>query len=333
MTSTKLGAQNLNDPILDHVRQDFVQLREEDTVGEALESLRREKLAEKIVYFYVTNAEGALVGVVPVRRLLMSVPQARIGEIMVRRMVTVPYSASVLDTCEMFIQHRFLSLPVVDDEQHMLGVADVSLFTDEVFDVAERQRADDVYQLIGVHVANSRQVTPWGSFLNRFPWLLCNIGGGVLCAFLSGMYEHYLDAVIVLALFIPVVLALAESVSIQSMTLTLESLHGDKIDLSGTFHALLREFAAAAMLGAACGSCVGAIAWLWKGQPGVAVAIGGSIALSMVLACLLGVAVPTCIRALKVNPQIAAGPIALAFTDLGTLLFYFNVAGVLLNLG
>jgi magnesium transporter len=329
--SKKLGADNLNEPILDHVRFEYVTLLDTQTVGDALQTLRTQTLAEQIIYFYVVNAEGALVGVVPTRRLLMSLLEAKVADIMVRRLVTVPYSATVLDACEMFIQHRFLSLPVVDDERRLMGVADVSLFTD-VFDVAERQRGEDVYQLIGVHLTAYRRLNPLQSFLKRFPWLVCNIVGGLLCAILSSFYESYLVDVVVLALFIPVVLALSESVSIQAMTIALEALHGERLDFRFVLKALGRELAAAAMLGAACGGSVGVIAWLWKGLPWVALAIGGSIALAMVTACLLGVALPALVRAFRVDPRIAAGPIVLATADVATLLFYFNLAGWLLGL-
>jgi magnesium transporter len=261
----------------------------------------------------------------------MSPLEAKIADIMVAKLVTVPYSASVMDVCELFIQHRFLSLPVVDDERRLMGVADVSLFTD-VFDVAERQRGEDVYQLIGVHLSSHRTVNPLQSFAQRFPWLMCNIAGGVLCAVLSSFYESYLVHVVLLALFIPVVLALSESVSIQAMTIALEALHGDQLDVRFVLRTLVREFAAALLLGVACGGTVGLIAWLWKGQPWVAGAIGGSIALAMITACMLGVALPALVRTFRIDPRIAAGPIVLATADVATLLFYFNLAGWLLGL-
>lgn len=329
--SKKLGADNLNEPILDHVRFEYVTLLDTQTVGDALATLRSQTLAEQIIYFYVVNADGALMGVVPTRRLLMSPLESKIADIMVGKLVTVPYSASVLDVCELFIQHRFLSLPVVDDERRLMGVADVSLFTD-VFDVAERQRGEDVYQLIGIHLSSHRSLNPLQSFGERFPWLMCNIAGGVLCAILSSFYESYLVDVVVLALFIPVVLALSESVSIQAMTIALEALHGDRLDIRFVMKALAREFAAAFLLGVACGGTVGTIAWLWKGQPWVATAIGGSIAMAMITACLLGVALPALVRSFRIDPRIAAGPIVLATADVATLLFYFNLAGWLLGL-
>jgi len=135
----------------------------------------------------------------------------------------------------------------------------------------------------------------------------------------------------VLALFIPVVLALAESVSIQSLTLTLQRLHAPASMRPRFMAALLKEMVTAALLGLACGATVGFVAWVWKGGAPVALAIGSVIWVSMVSACALGVALPTALRAARRDPKVAAGPIVLASADLVTLLFYFNLSGLLLS--
>ncbi len=325
----RIGGQHLDEPVFAHARRDFTPLSVDQTVSEALEYLRAQRLGERIVYFYVTDGQGRLCGVVPTRRLLMADPNARLDPLMVRDIVTLPARATVRETCEAFLRHRFLALPVVDADGRLHGTADVSLLTGEIADFAEQQSKDDIFQLIGVHVA--RALTPWRSFTDRFPWLLANISGGLLAAGLASLYEPLLNSVIVLALFIPVVLALAESVSIQSVSLTLQSLHGARIDWSFFGAAIWKELRTASMLGVASGALVGSLAWIWKANAVVALAIGTSILLAMMTACVLGVALPAALRALRRDPRIAAGPIVLALADLATLLFYFHVSGLLLT--
>jgi magnesium transporter len=298
-------------------------------VAQALESLRSKDLAEKIVYFYATDDDGRLMGVVPTRRLLMSPPEDKISSIMVRNMVTIPHSATVADACEFFVLHRFLVFPVVDDAKRLLGVIDVNLFTDGVFDVAETHSFDSIFQLIGVHAARGRRESSWTSFRRRFPWLLANIAGGLLCAAVAALYQGLLEVLVILSLFIPIVLALAESVSIQSMTLTIQGFQ-DRFHWPSFGKAMGREFLTASLLGLFCGAIVAAVIWGWKGEALVSIAIWVSIFLSMVTACLLGVFLPTLIHAFKGDPKIAAGPIVLALTDIATLLFYFNFSGLLL---
>lgn len=326
----KLPNAELDDPIIKHVRHDVTTLNAGQTVGEALAQLRTQQLGEKIVYFYALDDEGRLVGVVPTRRLLASGPEQRVADIMLARVLAIPYLATVLDACEFFIQYRFLAFPVIDEERKLVGVVDVSLFADELIEVTERHSYENVFQLLGVQIDNLRTASPWAEFRGRFPWLLCNIAGGLACAAIASRYEAFLDQVIVLALFIPVVLALSESVSMQSMTITLQGLHTPLVNWRAVFRRLSRELVIAAGLGVACGSVVGGAAWAWKGQPPVAVAIGTSITLAVTTAAVLGVALPTVVHALKVDPKIAAGPIVLAAADLTTLVFYFNLSMVML---
>ncbi len=326
-----LTSQNLHDPVAMHLQHDLTTLRESWTVGEALAQLRTMNLSEKIIYFYVVDQLGKLVGVVPTRRLLMSGPEQRISALMVNGVVAIPHTATVLEACEYFTHHRFLAFPVVNDQGHIQGVVDINLFTDETITVVEQEQAERAFQLIGVHVALGRKVSPWISFKDRFPWLLCNIGGGIICAMIAGFHEALLDVVVVLALFIPIVLALAESVSMQSMTLTLVGLEQQRMHWARVLANLRKEFATAVLLGAGAGFVVGLTAYLWRGNLNVSAAVGGSICLSMISACLLGVAIPTLIRRFRGDPRIAAGPVVLASADIATLILYFNLSAYLLT--
>src|SRR5262245_21934550 len=146
---------------------------------------------------------------------------------MIRSVVAIPANATVLDACEFFTFHRLLAFPVVDPDRHLLGVIDVDLYTAELTMPTDDESVprDDLFQLIGVHLSAAQQRKPSKAARERFPWLLCNICGGILAAILSGFYEDVLTwRNAVLALFIPVVLALAESVSIQSVSLSLQRL-------------------------------------------------------------------------------------------------------------
>lgn len=330
MTQTK-AASELDRPLLDHIRRDYVALHAEQTVDQAFVYLRTQDLGERVVYFFVVDADNRLVGVVPTRRLLMSPPDARIADLMRRHVVSLPASASLLLACEYFVMHRFLALPVVDDDHRLLGIVDVNLFTDGIFDLSERQAADDVFQLIGVRLSQSRTLTPWENFRRRMPWLLCNIAGGLGCALIAARHEALLQSLIVLALFVPIVLALGESVSMQSMTLTLQAMHQRRIDWRFLARSVGRELRTALLLGGTTGLIVGLAALVWKSTGAVAIAIGLAIALSILTACLLGVILTAGIRVLRGDPRIAAGPIVLAVADVCTLLLYFSIAALTLR--
>ncbi len=256
-----------------------------------------------------------------------------IADIMVKHVVAIPDSATLLDACEFFTLHRFLAFPVIDEEKRIVGTVDVELYTDELNELAEPdlvERADDLFQLIGVHLEEARQASPARSFRLRFPWLIANIAGGILAAFLSGLFEEELQKAVALALFIPVVLALAESVSIQSVTLGLLSLKGRPPRWSELAGKLGREMATGLLMGGACALLVGTAAILWKGDWRVTMCLAVGITGGVTCAAAVGVGMPILLRLLKQDPQVAAGPIALAIADMLTLLIYLNLARALL---
>jgi magnesium transporter len=321
---------NLTDPVTQHLHTDFARLAPSQTVGDALVSLRRKPPEGRIIYFYVTDADGRLVGVVPTRRLLLSPPEKLVGDIMVKQVIAIPNTATVLDACEFFTMHRLLALPVVDSHKRLVGTVDVELYTEELNQLDTHERSDDVFQLVGVHLTEAQQRSPLLSFRKRFPWLLCNIGGGILAAFLSGLFEAELQRAVALALFIPVVLALAESVSIQSVSLALQNLHKHRPSWAELARKLGRELLTGALLGIGCALLVGIVAMLWIGHVSIMICLLGGIVGGVTTAAGIGLAMPYLLRLLHRDPQVAAGPIALAVSDMLTLFTYFMLARALI---
>jgi len=249
---------------------------------------------------------------------------------MIENVIAIPNTATLLEACEWFVMHKFLAFPVVDDDRHIVGVLDISAFTEEVFDIAERHRTDEVFDAIGFRVAQVRDASPLRAFRYRFPWLLVTIAAGTVCALIAGANEVTLSNALVLAFFLTLILGLGESVSMQSMTVTIQALH-TRPTLSWYSRALRREAGTAFLLGAASAIIVGLIVWLWRDAPLPALAISVSILLILCVACFLGLSVPALLHTLKLDPMISAGPVTLALTDIFTLICYFGVASLVLR--
>jgi len=331
---------SLNDPVVKHMRADVSRLRLGETVGEALAALRRSpRPAARIVYFYVVDDEDCLKGVIPAKSLLLSQPEARVDDIMLRQVIAIPAGATVLDACEFFVLHRFLAFPVVDAGRHLLGVIDVELYTDELHDLGgSGTPGDDLFQLIGVHLARARQRDPVSALRTRFPWLLCNMTGGIAAALLCGFFHDHsfrdqLERFAALALFIPVVLALAESVSIQSVSLAEQVLRGEPPSWRLILQKLRIEFMVGVLMGGAAGLLVGlaALAWLGLSKLSLALCVLEGIAAGVTVAAVLGTIVPNVLHRFKLDPRVASGPIVLALTDVITLVCYFSAARWMLN--
>jgi magnesium transporter len=330
---THLSAAVLNEPVARHARTDFTTLDPALTVGEALEQMRKSPPAGRIIYFYAVDSDQTLLGVIPTRRLLLSPADARVGDIMIRSVIAVPDTATVLEACEFFTLHRLLAFPVVGPGRKLVGVVDVDLYTEELADTEAGEtpgKSEDVFQLIGVRLTATQQTRPLRAFRGRFPWLLTNVAGGCAAAFLAGVYEDELNwNRAVLALFIPVVLALAESVAIQSVTLALDALRGLVPGWADLRRRLRYEATTGLLLGAATGLLVAAMAAAWKGTAALFLIVAGGIGVGVTAAAVSGVAVPYLLHLSRRDPQVAAGPIALACADMLTLLAYFNLARAL----
>jgi Na+:H+ antiporter, NhaA family len=122
----------LDEPVTLRMRQDYALLQSGQTVAEALAWLRQHPPGGRVIYFYVVDAAGVLLGVMPTRRLILAAPDALVADLMVRKVTAIPAQATVLEACEFFILHRLLAFPVVDEAGRLLGIVDIDLYTDEL---------------------------------------------------------------------------------------------------------------------------------------------------------------------------------------------------------
>lgn len=329
---TPSQSQVLAHTVLAHARRDFTTLNQSLTVTEAIDVIRHASGAGAIQYYYVVDDNQRLVGVLPLRRLITYPVDKPLREVMQKRVVAIPWSATVLDACEFFVLHRFLAFPVVDPDRVVVGVIDASQFMPGTIEVGgEEPPPSDVFEAIGFRIAQVRDASPLRGFRYRFPWLLTTIGAGVGCALLTSFFQVTLEKSLVFAFFLALVLGLGESVGSQSMTVAIQTLRGVKPTLRWYLRATRRELLTGLMIGMASGLIVALIVLAWRRDPAAAAVIGTGIAASLVGACFFGLTVPATLHAWKLDPKIAAGPITLAFTDVWTLAVYFGLASAVIR--
>ncbi len=321
-----LADRDLSYPVYRYMMPVETSVRMELTVAAALASLPRKKIEHPIVYFYVIDDQGKLVGVVPTRKLLLAHPEAKIEAIMQKEVVSVAADTSLEMAMELFAMYRFLALPVVDDRGCLIGTVDVQLYAEEAADLAEANRQNELFQLLGMRMATLRMRSAPGAYRLRMPWLVCNILGGLICAVIGALFEQTLQAVVVLAMFIPLVLTLSESISMQSMTLGLQFLQRAKVPWPQVRQRLATEWQTAALIGLTSGVAVGLVSLLWRQGPSLAAVIALSILGSMVVSAVFGLMIPVSLHALKLDPKLASGPVVLMVTDVTTTLLYLALA-------
>ncbi len=320
----------LDQPVSTIARRDVMTLDEGFSVREALDHIRSHGLGERIVYFYVVDQGGRLKGVIPTRRLLTMPLHQRVSELLIPKLVTIHRDDSILKAYEALVQNKLLAIPVVDDDLHVTGVIDVGMLTEDNHKLEEREQIEEIFETIGFRISDMQTASSIRIFSLRFRWLLATIASGTLCAILTGIFHETLARSLVLAFFLTLVLGLGESVSMQSMTVTIHALRRTPLSVRWWMTALWRETRTALLLGLACGLAVGVISQWLHGSTAAAVSIGASIALTICAAGGLGVTIPSLLHALELDPKIAAGPLTLALADICTILIYFFMATLLL---
>jgi magnesium transporter len=198
----------------------------------------------------------------------------------------------------------------IDEQRRIVGVIDVSLFAEEILGEREEQTRpaapvrDDVFEVLGFHLEQIRGASPWRVFRFRFPWLLVTVAAGTICAILAGAFEATLGRSLVVAFFLTMVLGLNESVSAQSMSVTIQMLRSAPVTWSWFATALRRELMTAILLGLSCGSVVAAIVWFWRSD----LRSAGAVAEVSPLPCdrLSPVLAFRHLHRLKLDPKIAA---------------------------
>lgn len=327
---TRIHQVDLARPIGDFLKPVETLLKEEWTVTQALESLRGREIKGKIVYFYIVDNEQRLLGVVPTRRLLLAKADAVLASIMSQPVICIKDSMTLGETMHAFSHHQFLALPVVDSHNKILGMIDIAVYAEEHRDVTRTRVQNDLFQLIGMSAEGTRRITPWRAFRIRMPWLLCNIFSGILCAIIAAAFNHLLSRIILIAMFIPLVLTVSESIAMQSMSLTLQYLHRSEIPWRLFWGRAAREGQTSLLLGLASGLIVAGVVTFWGAGFPTMMVLAISVAASMIACAAVGVAIPASLHVLHLDPKVAAGPVGLMLADVITTAVYLGTGTLLL---
>ncbi|HUK36255.1 MAG TPA: magnesium transporter [Vicinamibacterales bacterium] len=314
----------LDELALQHAHQSFAVLRPDQRVDEALVSIRAQQLDSAIVYFYVVDAQRQLLGVVPTRRLLTAASTERVSSIMTDASITLPLDATLRDAAATLVAHRLLAVPLVGPFNRIHGVIDASALDADISAEITGRRRNELFQLIGVRLAD-----PGRRFRSRMSALTWNIVGGLIAASVAAAFDDLLRAVVALTLFMPVTLALSESIGMQAVALSLEALHGQPHRRG--LAAVRDEVAVAFPLALVSGTIVALAAVAWRQQWLFAVSVLVALGVAMTIAATFGALVPRLLHRVGWNPTVAAGPAVLALADFVSLIAYFTVAAALLG--
>jgi magnesium transporter len=292
-----------------------------DVVDRALQIIRSQGRADTPSYIYIVDAGGRLAGVAPLRSLLMARPQDPVHTIMVKAVTRLKASAPLEEIAAMFQQYHFVSLPVVDDKDRLVGIVTLTAMKE-----AQQRGQEQVLRGITGVDPRERLKQTMVAVRDRLPWITVTIVGGLGCALIAGMFQHTLETLVVLGVFMPIVLALGESIGAQTTSVVLATFAeaaGRTEDLTAF---LIKECLVGLLAAVYSGVVVAGASLLWHGNPRLGLLIGSAVLVSVAWAALLAVVIPGLMKRFRVNPAIASGPLVLALADFSTLLVYFGGA-------
>lgn len=294
------------------------------TVARALDIIRAGGRADTPSYIYIVDAGGKLSGVAPLRALLMARPQDAMHSIMVRTVTRLRTSAPLEDIAGMFQQYPYVSLPVVDDKDRLVGIVSHTAMKE-----AQQRGQEQVLRGITGIDPRERLKQTLSAVKGRLPWITVTIVGGLGCAFIAGFFQHTLETLVVLGVFMPIVLALGESIGAQTTSVVLSTFaEGGSTSELRAF--MVKEILVGLLAAVYSGVVVAATSLLWHGNPRLGLLIGGAVLITVAWAAFLAVVIPGLMKRFKVNPAIASGPLVLALADFSTLLVYFGGATLFL---
>jgi len=307
----------------------FSALDEKMTAQEAIDSLRAAGFdgSDSILYLYVVDELRRLVGVVPIRRLVAAQPDTPVQDLAIREMLSTPPDADQEEVAQLVARYDLLAIPVTDVDGTMLGVITV----DDVIDVITEEATQDIYNLAGLSEEDRVFTTAQVSIRKRLPWMFLNLCTAFSAGAVVGFFENTLEQMVGLAMFLPVVAGVAGNGGIQTLTVITRAIALGEIEFSSGLRAIAKEMWVGLVVGATAGVASGMIAYARHGNPYMGLVLLLAMVVTMVMASLVGAAVPLLLKALRQDPALGSGILVTFAADALGFFSFLGIATIFLK--
>ncbi len=306
---------------------EFVAVHEEMTVAQALDHVRKSASAEQAFYVYVVDDHDHLVGVVPLRRLITADPATPIRLIRHEDVVSATPETDQEEVAGMVAKYNLLAVPVVDQNHRLLGTITV----DDVIDVIQQEATEDIQRFGGVAGDETVLDPPRRAFPKRLVWLLINLATAILAASVIGLFESSIQALAVLAVFMPIVASMGGIGTTQTATVVVRGIALGDMTPSVLWRVLRKELLLGLTTGAANGAVMAFIAYIWKGQLLLSLILGVALVLNMLVAATVGTLIPLVLKIFRMDPAIASSVVITTFTDVFGFFSFLGLATLLIK--
>jgi magnesium transporter len=308
---------------------DYVALRPWWTVGEALDHIRATgRESETINVIYVVDAEWRLLDALDIKRIILARPGQRVEELMDHTFVSLPAAADREQAVEVMQRYDLFALPITDSEGVLLGIVTL----DDVLDVAQEEATEDFQRTAAVAPLGTSyaQATVRALYRKRVGWLGALVFVNVASSGVIAAYEEVLASTIALAFFIPLLIDSGGNTGAQSATLMIRALATGDVRLAQWARTLAKEIAVGLTLAVTMGLAAAALGWL-RGGPEIGLVVGLAMVTIVLVANLIGTALPFLLVKGRLDPATASSPLITSLADVTGLLLYFSIASAILG--
>lgn len=310
---------------------EYVDIKSGLTVKECFDRIRRIGLNKETVYtLYVVDADRRLIGVTTVKELLMRDYDTCINDFMEDNVITVTTNEDKEEVAKMFDKYDFLALPVVDNENRLVGIVTV----DDAMDVMSEENEED-FEIMAAMTPSEDDYLKESvitQYKNRIVWLLVLMLSSIITGKIITNYEVAFSAIPLLVSFIPMLMDTGGNCGSQASTMVIRALATNEIEPKDVFKVWWKEARIGIMCGVTLGLVNGIRIFIQYHDLGIAIVIACTLCLTAVLAKSLGCFLPLLAKAIHLDPAYMASPLITTIADACSLAIYFNIALMVLNI-
>ncbi len=301
---------------------EFISIRAKNTVRQTFEYLQRNTDGETAYYLYVTDRQNVLKGVVSLRDIVSSTFDTNMLEITNPNVISVRYDEDQEAVWKQFEKYGFVMMPVVDEENHMLGIITV----DDIMDVIQEETTEDINRLGQVGKEERIDSQLFESLKSRLPWLVINLFTAVMAAAVISLFEGTISQVVSLATIMPIVTGMGGNAGTQSLTIVVRGLSLGELTKENAVSILAKEVGVGLFSGIVIGVLIAVGAMLFERNPMFGLVTGAAMFLNMILANIAGYFIPVLLEKCHVDPALASGVFVTTVTDVLGFLFFLGLA-------
>lgn len=302
---------------------EYISLKSTMPVKEALMQVKEQAPdAETIYVIFAVNEHKQLAGVLSLRDLIVAENDAYIEDIMSERVISANAADDQEDVAQKMRDYDFIAMPVVDYQDHLLGIITI----DDILDVMDEEASEDYSRLAGVSDVDATNDSVIKTAKKRLPWLIILTFLGMITATILGSFEDTLAQVSLLAAFIPIISGMSGNSGTQSLAVSVRNISTGEIDEQSNFKVALREAGSGFLSGLICAILLFIIILVFYGQPILATIVASSLTIAMTVGTLVGSMIPLVMNKLNIDPAVASGPFITTINDIVSMLIYFGLA-------